>query len=116
MSYSKEQWLEVEREEAEKSDQEMGFPAQRRVKYNIDQDLGIEYADEGPWRSYQFTASGDSLLELVEDAQISEVDQDGGDLRCYGLDEATEKMRELAEKLILEALNAKEKHQLYGKE
>jgi hypothetical protein len=53
-----------------------------------DDDLYPEWADCGPWRSFSFTATGTDYESLVEDATISEVDQDGGELACYGLDQA----------------------------
>lgn len=56
-------------------------------KYSIDTELGIEYQDAGPWRSYHLYASGDSIQELIEDSSISEIDQDGGELDCYGINE-----------------------------
>ncbi len=49
----------------------------------INQDLGIEYQDCGPWRSYQLTADGSTFDELMGAAYIEEVDQDGGTLDHY---------------------------------
>lgn len=54
-------------------------------KYWIEQDLDIDYADNGRWRSYQLYANGDSLAELIKEATISEIDQDGGEIRSYSL-------------------------------
>lgn len=71
-------------------------------KYGIDTDVGISYQDEGPWRSYQLTASGDSLEELLADASISEIDQDGGDLDHYPLEDATNEIQDEATKLLEE--------------
>jgi len=56
--------------------------------YSIDTDLGVSYQDAGPWRSYTLVSSGDTLEELLNEASISEVDQDGGDLDCYSLADA----------------------------
>jgi len=53
----------------------------------IDEDLGINFCDEGPWRSYHFYTSGKTKAECMEDATISEIDQDGGELNCYGLED-----------------------------
>lgn len=78
----------------------------KACKYNIDTDLGIDYRDSGRWRSYQLYASGNSEAELMEDATISEIDQDGGDLATYGLEDASNEVhaaciREIA-RIILE--------------
>jgi len=70
-----------------------------RYKYNIDQDLGIEYRDCGKWRSYQLTAQGNTIEELIESATISEVDQDGGEITCYDIGEGSEAC-EVAEALL----------------
>lgn len=75
-------------------------------KFNIDEDLGIMYQDSGPWRSYQLTASGNTFEELLEDATISEVDQDGGELNCYGLDDADTEVERETIKLIKDIMNA----------
>lgn len=60
-----------------------------KVKYNIDTDLNVDYRDSGRFRSYQLSAAGDSLEDLLEDITIAEVDQDGGELDCYGIEEAS---------------------------
>ncbi len=90
----------------------------KTAKFNIDCDLGINYQDEPPWRSYQLTTLGDGITELIEEACISEVDQEGGDLACYGLNEASDDVREAAEDMILETLKKdfKNKHPLYETE
>lgn len=64
------------------------------MKYHIDTDLGIMYQDEGPWRSYELVTSGSTKEELLEDATISEVDQDGGELACYSFDDAGNQVSE----------------------
>lgn len=51
------------------------------------EDLGIDYRDLGPWRSYQITCSGDTLAECLATASIEEVDQDGGTLDCYDIED-----------------------------
>lgn len=53
----------------------------------IDTELPIEYRDIPPWRSYRLTAQGETLNQLLESATISEVGQDGDDLKCYGLED-----------------------------
>lgn len=67
--------------------------------YKINTDLGIDYQDAGPWRSYVLTAQGTTFKELLKDATIEEVDQDGGTLNYYGIEDApTNKIREVATK------------------
>lgn len=56
-------------------------------KYSIDSDLGVNWQDAGQWRCYQIYSIGDSLKELYEEATISEIDQDGGEIDTYGLNE-----------------------------
>ena len=58
-------------------------------KYNIDSDIGIDWQDSGQWRSFNLYATGDSMKELIEEACISEIDQDGGELNSYGLEHAS---------------------------
>jgi hypothetical protein len=57
--------------------------------YQIDTELGIDFADEGMWRSYHIEASGDSLIEMIQNATVSEIDQDGGTIDAYGLVDAS---------------------------
>lgn len=64
--------------------------------FSIDTDLDLMYQDHGPWRSYRLTASGDTESELIADATIEEVDQDGGTLRVYGLEQTTNQISDLA--------------------
>ncbi len=59
-----------------------------KYKYEMTGDVGISYADCGPWRSYDIDGAGDTIEEFFENAVISEVDQDGGELDCYGLEDA----------------------------
>ena len=76
----------------------------KKVKYYIEEDLGIDYRDAGPWRSYELTAGGDTQAELIEDATISETDQDGGELDCYGFEDASNEVQEAVLKLIMETI------------
>ncbi len=73
-----------------------------RIKnaFEIDQHLEVEYQDEGPWRSFDLKAEGNSYEQILDDAAIFEIDQDGGELRCYGLSEASEEVRAAAMKVI----------------
>jgi hypothetical protein len=75
------------------------------VKYlvTISQDLGIDYCDEGPWRSYQLETYGNSLDECLKNAGIEEVDQDGGSLRFYDLEDGSNEVIEKATGIIRNA-------------
>jgi hypothetical protein len=58
------------------------------MKYSVvEEDIGVNYQDCGPWRSYGVDSFGNSLEELMENATVFEVDQDGGELNCYGIDD-----------------------------
>lgn len=70
--------------------------------YSIDTDLGIDFADAGPWRSYQLETSGDTFTELVQNATVSEIDQDGGTLFAYGIDEAPSQVEAACLRMILD--------------
>lgn len=59
----------------------------RSYKYRISGELGIDFQDEGRWRSYELDAYGDTFEDLLDSAHISEVDQDGGVIDCYGIDD-----------------------------
>lgn len=74
----------------------------QRPKYSIDEDLGIDYRDCGPWRCYMFASDGNTLEDLLDNASIAEVDQDGGEINCYGLDDASQEARTRALALIEE--------------
>lgn len=73
--------------------------------YGIDTELGISYQDCGPWRSYHLETAGDSLEELIQNATVSEVDQDGGELDCYGLDDCSSQVEKVCLELIHEKIS-----------
>lgn len=68
--------------------------------YSIETDSGVSYQDSGRWRSYQLETAGDTLEELVQNATVSEIDQDGGDLNTYSLDEACTEVEQACLKII----------------
>lgn len=73
--------------------------------YSIDTtDIGIDFADAGPWRSYQLETSGDTFDQMVQNATVSEIDQDGGTLSAYGLDEASSQIEAACLRLILDKI------------
>jgi hypothetical protein len=71
------------------------------MKYYIDEsDLGVDYQDEGQWRSYGLEASGETLEELLNDAYVYETDQDGGEITSYPMSEAERPVYSAAKTLI----------------
>lgn len=76
------------------------------IKVNIDQEaLSISYADSGRWRSFELSTSGTSFDDCSENGSISEIDQDGGEIRTYPLSEAYNGVIEAAEIVINRELN-----------
>lgn len=73
--------------------------------YSIDTEMGIDFADAGPWRSYHLETSGDSFNEMVENATVSEVDQDGGTIDAYGLSDASSEVENACLRLILDKVD-----------
>lgn len=71
------------------------------MDYSIEcTDLGVEYRDEGPWRSYELYTQGPSLYYLVMNAEIVEIDQDGGELNTYPMHAATTEVEKAAYMVI----------------
>jgi hypothetical protein len=67
---------------------------------------GVEFADEGQWRSYEVDqVLSNSLSEAVEDLTISEVDQDGGEITCYGFVDAPYDVQTAVATLLNETLD-----------
>jgi hypothetical protein len=59
--------------------------------------MELDNGEYGPhWRYYTLYAEGDSLAELIESAEIHELDQDGGFDTSYGLEDATEQVARAA--------------------
>lgn len=69
-------------------------------------DLGIDFRDFGPWRSYHLDTHGDTLSECLVNATISEIDQDGGELDCYDIDYASSEVYRAVVDAITKALKA----------
>lgn len=76
-------------------------------KYYIDKELNVEWADAGTWRYYQLNTSGDNLAELIKEATISEIDQDGGEINCYGLHDCSSQVFHAAIVIIEETMMTK---------
>jgi len=60
--------------------------------------LELDYADIGPWRNFEIHLYGSNLIEIIEDAHIAEIDQDGGELNVYHLSESSKSVLETAVK------------------
>lgn len=73
--------------------------------YQIDiTDIGISWQDAGLWRSYGVESYGDTVADVMANAVIYELDQDGEELNCYGLYGANTDVREAAKRAILEII------------
>lgn len=68
-------------------------------KEKIDFDY-LDYKNDGLWRSYHLTAEGNTLAQLLENAEISEIASDGEVLDRYSLFECSGKKREAALSII----------------
>lgn len=75
--------------------------------FNIDEsDLGIDYQDSGQWRSYGIESSGETIEELFENATIYEIDQDGGEIDCYSMDDADVEISKIARKYLSDLVSS----------
>lgn len=68
-------------------------------------DLDIDYRDDGPWRSYELTTHGETVEQASDNASITEVDQDGGEIKTTGLDDCTDQVVMRAELAIVKAFD-----------
>lgn len=69
-------------------------------KYQIEGDLGISYQDAGPWRSYEAEGAGDTIESFLDSLTIIEIDQDGGELNCYGYNDAPNAVQNVIDNYI----------------
>ena len=65
--------------------------------------MDIDYADEGQWRSYELWTAGDNYDDMFSNAQVTETDSDGGEIRNYSLASASNEVRERGEAMITQA-------------
>lgn len=79
----------------------------KQVKFSIDADTRVEYCDEGQFRNFQLITEGDNVDQLLDNAQISEVDQDGGELDTYPLDDARSDVIRAANKIIMRVVEGR---------
>ncbi len=61
---------------------------------------GITIEDEGPYLEWCLDAEGDSLWDLLENASLTQVDQDGGDHRTQALSEFSEPNYSTIERMV----------------
>lgn len=74
-------------------------------KYIIeDMELPTEYRDEGPWRCYHLDTHGENIHELLLNASIVAVDQDGGELYVQTLDQVDGALAADVERAIAKAV------------
>lgn len=73
---------------------------------NIETTLDSDFQDSGPFRSYELIARGNSIEELLKDAWIFEIDQDGGECSDYELSKATNRLYDLANRIIVREYSA----------
>ena len=79
----------------------------KTARYCFEGDMGIDYQDSGIWRSYYLHFYGKDLKEVLESAMISEVDQDGGEINSYGIEDATNNVQIIAYEIIESAIKEK---------
>jgi len=51
--------------------------------YTLNNYIEVEYQGEGPWRSYHVESEGDNLEELLDNAIVYEIDQEGDVITEY---------------------------------
>lgn len=69
------------------------FRIAKKYKYKINREIGIHLEDESGSRDLRLTSYGDSLKELLEDAVIEEIGDDGKEFHCYDLLHASDNVR-----------------------
>lgn len=68
------------------------------MKYNVDESIEGDFNDY--YASYDLVAEGNTLDELIEDAHIFEVDQDGGSGKDYKLVDTGGKLYDIAVEIL----------------
>lgn len=72
--------------------EKLNFVAKMMRKYDFAIDieselLPTEWQDSGPWRSFELTTSGADLDECISKGYIAVIDQDGGEIDSYSLED-----------------------------
>lgn len=73
------------------------------MRYNIEESIEGDFDDY--YASYDLVAEGNTLEELIADAHIFEVGQDGDSLRDYPLEDARTRLEEVGLAIINEYFN-----------
>lgn len=68
------------------------------------QNVDLGCTDDGPFRSLELDCHGDTYDECWANAHVSEVDQDGGDVRDYPAADLGGRRADLVDQIIREAL------------
>lgn len=69
------------------------------MKYNIDhENINEVWEGEDRWRSYHLITYGNNLYEVIDNAQVIEIDDDGKELESYGIYDTSNK--QLTEKCL----------------
>ncbi len=77
----------------------------RKYQFIEDQEIDVGPMD-GPFRSYRLDTHGWTLDECMDNADIAEVDQDGGETGCYALDDAPNEVQTKVEKMLKKLFDA----------
>jgi hypothetical protein len=79
------------------------------MKYSIQNaQTELDRSDADGWRSFNVSAEGNDLVELISNAQIEEVDQEGGTTDQYPLKDATVDLQAAAISILFSAVVATE--------
>jgi len=78
----------------------MTVPMKRTKEVVIDEDLNIPYRDSGTWRSYQLMTHGYTVQELIDTADIVELNRDGDMIDWYPMGEGHGEVEEAGIELI----------------
>jgi hypothetical protein len=76
------------------------------VKYGIDSEYLYE-GDRNYFTSYELTAYGNSLEELIKDASVSEIDQDGGEINTTSIEDCSSKIRDQVLQMLTKLVEEK---------
>ncbi len=68
------------------------------------EELGVDYRDSGPWRSYELQTEGNTELELLENAVVFELDQDGGELGDIAYEDCNSEVQAAVERAVKVAI------------
>lgn len=82
----------------------MSSPDPRGYLIRIQRELPIDYQDAGPWRSYELETYGYDYAELLDNASISAIDQDGGELYTNSFDAVETEIQDAVERIIKQEL------------